>query len=61
MPTDIQAVEIALLPKPKGGHRPIGIYPSLERLHGKARQDDIKDWMASKERDDVALQRLWCH
>ena len=54
LPTELQTVEIALIPKPKGGHRRIGIYSSLERLHGKARQREINEWMASQARDFFA-------
>ena len=57
MPSEIQTVEIALIPKPKGGHRPIGVYSSLERLHGKARQDDINLWMAGNAREYFANSR----
>ena len=54
MPTELQTVEIALIPKPKGGHRPIGIYTSLERLHGKARQPEINEWTLAQARDYFA-------
>ena len=57
MPTDITAVEVALLPKPKGGHRPIGVYPALERLASKARKAEVDEWMESVARDYFACSK----
>ena len=35
---------VKMIPKPAGGFRPIGFFPSLVRLWGKARQQCIKNW-----------------
>ena len=40
-----------MIPKPDGGWRPIGIYPSYIRLWFRARSIQIKQWEAEEKRD----------
>ena len=40
-----QDLIVKLIPKSAGGYRPIGLFPSLARLYGKARQPIIRRWM----------------
>ena len=43
-PPGIDTVAIALIPKPKGGVRPIGLFPGLHRLWSRARRDVAQAW-----------------
>jgi hypothetical protein len=45
-PTAKQAM-IKMLPKPRGGHRPIALFKALYRLWGKARTPLLSTWAAS--------------
>ena len=49
-----QSLITKMIPKPAGGFRPIGLFPSLVRLWGKARQPYIKAW-AKKEISDGTI------
>ena len=57
MPTESQHAMIALLPKPKGGFRPIALLPGVCRLHGKARKPDIDQWEAANAREYLACSK----
>ena len=57
MPTESQHAMIALLPKPKGGFRPIALLPGVCRLHGKARKPDIDQWEAENAREYLACSK----
>ena len=50
MPTVVQAVAITLIPKAKGGYRPIGIFPAIERLWAKARLQVVQQWQEANRR-----------
>ncbi len=43
-PSQVRLVSTPLLDKPKGGHRPVSIYPALYRLWTKARRGVTQDW-----------------
>ena len=43
-PEEIALVLIALLPKPDGGLRPIGLLPWLPRLWARARREVVAEW-----------------
>ena len=49
-PKQLRAVPVPLLPKPKGGHRPIGIFPSVYRLWTKARRAEAEKWESKNDR-----------
>ena len=49
-PTVITDVLIALLPKPTGGLRPIGIFPTLIRVWFRLRAPLIRAWERAHER-----------
>ena len=49
-PTAIGVVIIALLPKPDGGRRPIGLFPSLVRLWMRIRLPVAQAWQRDHER-----------
>jgi hypothetical protein len=46
-------VMIVLLPKPCGGKRPIGLFPTLIRVWMRARSRQCKDWERDHARDSV--------
>ena len=46
-----QDLIVKLIPKPAGGYRPIGLFPTLARLYGKARQSIIRHWMRENIKD----------
>ncbi len=50
-PDAIGLVIIALLPKPEGGFRPIGLFPSLVRVWMKLRRPCMQRWEALHPRD----------
>ncbi len=43
-PRQLECVVTALLPKPKGGHRPIGLLPAVYRVWTKARRELTDRW-----------------
>ena len=49
-PETIGVIIIALLPKPDGGRRPIGLFPSLVRLWMRLRLPVAQAWQSSHER-----------
>ena len=57
MPTDLRQNTVALLPKPKGGFRPIGIYTSAERVWARARGPHIREWEAKNRRRYLACAK----
>jgi len=57
LPTQLSAVMVALLAKEKGGFRPIGIFPSVYRLWGRARRPLAEAWEARFPRDYWAAGR----
>ena len=57
MPTNMRQNTVALLPKPKGGFRPIGIYTSLERVWARARSPLIRKWEAKNRRKYLACAK----
>ena len=50
MPGQLRRILFTLLPKPKGGFRPIAIFVSLYRLWARARRQLVAKWMASFDR-----------
>ena len=48
-PEDLEQVLVALIPKPTGGERPIGLYLALFRVWSAARVQALRDW----ERDSA--------
>ena len=57
MPTCNRTVAVGLVPKPKGGHRPIGIFPALERVGAKARSDLVDQWQRNNSRSYLACAK----
>jgi len=49
-PSTIGVIMIILLPKPDGGLRPIGLFPSLIRIWMRARLDVARKWQSVHER-----------
>ncbi len=49
-PRQLRAVPVPLLAKPKGGHRPIGIFTSPYRLWVKARRPQADEWESLNDR-----------
>ena len=49
-PVAVAVVVIALLPKPDGGRRPIGLFPLLPRIWMKVRRDIATEWERLNER-----------
>ncbi len=44
IPKLLALVIVKMIPKKDGGRRPIGLMPSLYRIWGKVRADDVRDW-----------------
>ena len=57
MPTCNRTVTVGLVPKPKGGHRPIGIFAAIERVWAKARSDIVDEWQRKNERGYFACAK----
>ena len=53
-PEQVEEVLIALLPKPDGGRRPVGLLPTIERLWEKVRRPVVQEW-----RQTVVRQYNW--
>ncbi len=49
-PEGVAVVIIALLPKPDGGHRPIGLFPLLVRVWARLRKTAAQSWEKDHER-----------
>ncbi len=49
-PKQLDLVMMPLLPKPKGGYRPIGLLPGLYRLWAKSRRAEADRWEAQHQR-----------
>ena len=49
-PEQVSVILIALIPKPGGGKRPIGILPGLVRLWERVRRPIVQKWRAKVER-----------
>ena len=49
-PRGVAVVIIALLPKPDGGRRPIGLFPLLPRVWMRVRRDVAREWERLHER-----------
>ena len=56
LPNATREVTVCLIPK-KGGHRPIGVYPGLERLVAKARLPLLEKWEAENFRAYLACRK----
>jgi len=56
-PSGIDTVAIALIPKPKGGVRPIGLFPGLHRLWTRARRDVTQAWEDEHNRSYFAARK----
>eukprot|EP00959_Pyramimonas_sp_CCMP1952_P026256 551257-Pyramimonas_sp.AAC.1 len=54
VPKHLQVILTALLAKPTGGFRPIGIFVSCYRLWGRCRRGFASAWEAENERDYLA-------
>ncbi len=52
-PQLLQLVLIALLPKPDGGRRPIGLFPTIIRLWMRSRSEIARRWEAANYRPGV--------
>ena len=50
-PAQLDLVVIALLTKPGGGFRPIGLFPSIIRIWGKLRRPLVDEWERAHERN----------
>ncbi len=50
LPKQTELVMVALLPKPAGGFRPIGLYPAVYRPWGRCRRDLAVSWERSNDR-----------
>ncbi len=44
IPRLLALVIVKMIPKKDGGRRPIGLMPSLYRIWGKVRADDVRNW-----------------
>ncbi len=49
-PPQIGLVVTVMLPKPKGGFRPIGLLPAIYRVWARARRREADEWEASHQR-----------
>ena len=49
-PSGVAVVIVALLPKPDGGHRPIGLFPTLVRIWARLRKELSRQWERDHER-----------
>ena len=49
-PKRLWLVLIVLLPKPDGGRRPIGLFPSLLRIWSRARASVVRAWEVERDR-----------
>eukprot|EP00959_Pyramimonas_sp_CCMP1952_P204683 4279935-Pyramimonas_sp.AAC.1 len=50
LPHPAQVLLTSLLPKPAGGHRPIGLFSALHRLWARARRPYAERWEAEQQR-----------
>eukprot|EP00959_Pyramimonas_sp_CCMP1952_P348372 7297529-Pyramimonas_sp.AAC.1 len=50
LPRQVPAVLIALLSKPAGGFRPIGVFCSWHRVWGRLRRPHALDWERQRPR-----------
>ena len=50
---------IALLPKPDGGLRPIGLIPLLPRVWARARRDIVTEWEKGPTGITFMLAEVW--
>ena len=48
-PEELDLVMIVMLPKPDGGSRPIGLFPTLIRIWMRARSTQARDWEAAND------------
>eukprot|EP00959_Pyramimonas_sp_CCMP1952_P474576 9503707-Pyramimonas_sp.AAC.1 len=53
-PEQLRLVMLAMLPKPTGGLRPIGIFTSPYRLRGKCRRQEALLWEEDHKHDTFA-------
>jgi len=51
-PEDLEQVLVALIPKPTGGERPIGLYLALFRVWSAARGPKLPRWCCTECGDD---------
>ena len=54
LPLSVSWVVMALLAKPAGGFRPIGIFPMIYRLYGRLRLPILRAWEDKHELDEFA-------
>ena len=57
MPTAARHVTVSLVPKPKGGHRPIGLFSGLRRLWARARMSEVTEWEDAHSRPYLACAK----
>ena len=50
MPPSVRPITVALIPKPKGGLRPVGLFPCLLRVWAKAGLPIVEEWEAKNGR-----------
>ena len=65
-PAPVQPVALPLIPKPAGGHRPIGLFAGIYRLWAKARRPLADEWERahprayfSAEKGNRPVDTLW--
>ena len=54
-PTQLMAVHIVLLAKPKGGWRPIALLQAVYRVWSQVRGGQLRDWLLEHQRPYFAL------
>ena len=54
MPSAARDIIVSLVPKPKGGHRPIGLCCALRRLGARARIIEVTEWEDAHQRSYLA-------
>ena len=52
-PQLLHLIIVALLPKPEGGRRPIGLLPMVVRVWGRARKGFVQEWERLNARRDI--------
>ena len=55
-PSQVAAVAMPLIPKPSGGHRPIGLMSGIYRLWAKARRPEAEKWERANPRAFFAAE-----
>ena len=56
-PQSINAVVVPLIPKPKGGVRPIGSFSSVYRVWARSRRPEAEEWERANHRRFYAARK----